>query len=95
MRHLLERGVYFTLTATKSRKVNKINTRRLVCSRSKIENRVCDFEINPFCANAKPGDVVLTVMFSSSSSSIGVNHVGIDGLFDISLLHALFDIRVK
>ena len=35
---LLERNVYFTLTVTTSTK----QIRRVVCSRSKIENRVCE-----------------------------------------------------
>ena len=54
MRRLLERGVYFSLTVTTSTK----QIRRVVCSRSKIGNRVCEQKTNLICANAKPRDVV-------------------------------------
>ena len=64
MRRLLERGVYFTLTVTTSTK----QIRRIVCSRSKIENRVCEKKTNLICANAKPRHVV--------NSSISMSGVG-------------------
>ena len=64
MRRLLERGVYFTLTVTTSTK----QMRRVVCSRSKIENRVCECNTNLICANAKPRHVV--------NSSISISGLG-------------------
>ena len=59
MRRLLERGVYFTLTSTKQ-------IRRVVYSRSKIENRVCEYSVgaNPICA-----DVVYSLIAMSPSRS--------------------------
>ena len=58
MRLLLERGV-----ATSTNQI-----RRVVCSWSKIENRVCEWETNIICANAKPRDVVHRSILMSSSS---------------------------
>ena len=57
MRRLLERDVYFTLTVTTSAK----QIRCVVCSGSKIENRVCEQETNEICANAKHRDVELEI----------------------------------
>ena len=65
MRRLLERGVYFTLTVTTSTK----QIRGVVCSRSKLFNRVCEYDNNLICADAKPRDVVHSSISMSSSSS--------------------------
>ena len=54
MKHLLERGVYFTLTSTRQ-------VRLVVCLRSNIENRVCKWETNPIRA-----DVVHSLISISS-----------------------------
>ena len=64
MGRLLERGVYFTLTVMTLTK----QIRRVVCSRSKIFNRVCEYDSNLSCADAKPRDVVDSLISMSSSS---------------------------
>ena len=53
---------------------NNVNytSKTLVCSRSKIENRVCEKEINVICVNAKPRDAV-----HSSKSMSGPNPPGL------------------
>ena len=50
----VRRGIYFTLTVTTSTK----QIIRVVCSQSKIENRVCEWKTNLICANTKPRHVV-------------------------------------
>ena len=65
MRHLLERGVYFTLTVTTSTK----QIWRIVCMWSKIENKVCELETNLICTDAKPRDVVHSLVSMSLSPS--------------------------
>ena len=65
MKHLFEGGIYFTLTITMSTK----QIRRIGCSQSKIFNRVCEYDNNLICADAKPRDVVHSSISMSSSSS--------------------------
>ena len=65
MRRLFEGGIYFTLTVTTS--TNQI--KHVVCSQSKIFNRVCECDNNLICADAKPRDVIHSSISMSSSSS--------------------------